>query len=161
MGADMKQKRSFREKLADPKDLPRVQPLTGGMKRRYGPGTIVLPAPEEVDALMRKVRKGRVTTINAIRECLARRHEANVACPIVTGIHARIAAGAAGEDEAEGKKRVTPYWRTLKNGGELNAKYPGGLPGQRRRLEQEGIEVIARGERLFVRDHEKFLAKLP
>lgn len=153
-------RRSFREKLADAKDLPRVQRLTGGMKRRYGPGTIVLPAPSEVDGLMRRVPKGKVTTINHIRECLARRHKATVACPIVTGIHARIAAGAAGESEAAGKKRVTPYWRTLKANGEVNAKYPGGLPGQRRRLEQDGLELIGRKDRLFVRDHEKFLAKL-
>jgi len=157
----MKKKRSFSEKLADSKDLPRVQRLTGGMRRRYGPGTIVLPAPSEVDALMRKIPKGRVTTINQLRECLARRHSATVACPIVTGIHARIAAGAAGEKEAEGKKRVTPYWRTLKSDGELNAKYPGGLSGQRRHLEKDGLEVVARGDRLFVRDHEQFLARLP
>ncbi len=85
-GSGMKKKRSFREKLADPKDLPRVQQLTGGMKLRYGPGTIVLPAPSEVEALMRKVPRGRVTTINQLRECLARRHGATGACPIVTGI---------------------------------------------------------------------------
>ncbi len=157
----MSRKRSFRDKLADAKDLPRVQPLTGGMERRYGPGTIVLPAPAEVDELMRRVPKGRVTTINQIRECLARRHGATVACPIVTGIHARIAAGAAGEDEADGRKRVTPYWRTLKGDGELNPKYPGGLAGQRHRLEAEGVEVVARGQRLFVRDSERLLAKLP
>lgn len=157
----MRRKRSFRDKLADSKDLPRVQPLTGGMERRYGPGTIVLPAPQEVDALMRKVPRGRVTTINRIRESLARAHNATVACPIVTGIHARIAAGAAGEEEAEGRKRVTPYWRTLKGEGELNPKYPGGLDGQRRRLESEGVEVIARGRRLFVRDLESRLTKRP
>jgi alkylated DNA nucleotide flippase Atl1 len=81
-----------------------------------------------------------------------------VACPIVTGIHARIAAGAAGKDEEEGKKRITPYWRTLKGGGELNPKYPGGLSGQRHRLEEEGLEVESRGKRLFVRDYERFLA---
>lgn len=157
----MRKKLSFRDKLDDPKDFPRVQPLTGGMKRRYGPGTIVLPAPREVEELMRRIPKGRVTTINQIRESLARRHRATVACPIVTGIHARIAAGAAGENEAEEKKRVTPYWRTLKGEGELNAKYPGGLSGQRRRLQQEGLEVFARGDRLFVRDHKRFLARLP
>lgn len=156
----MTTKRSFREKLADAKDLPRVQPLAGGMKRRYGAGTIVLPAPRVVDGLMRKVPKGKVTTINHIRACLARRHRATVACPIVTGIHARIAAGAAGEDEAAGKKRVTPYWRTLKAKGELNAKYPGGLSGQRRRLKHEGLAVVRRGERWFVRDYERFLARL-
>ena len=112
----MRKKRSFREKLADAKDLPRVQPLTGAMKRRLGPGTIVLPAPQEVDHLMRRVPKGKVTTINHLREVLASRHAATIACPIVTGIHARIAAGAAGEAEAEGRKRITPYWRTLKQG---------------------------------------------
>lgn len=156
----MYRKRSFREKLADNKDFPRVQRLTGGMRRRWGPGTIVLPAPREVDDLMRRVRRGHVTTINQLREVLARRHRATVACPIVTGIHARIAAGAAGEDEAAGRKRATPFWRTLKSGGELNAKYPGGLSGQRRRLEAEGLTVVARGKRLFVRDHERFLAAL-
>jgi hypothetical protein len=36
----------------------------------------------------------------------------------------------------------TPYWRTLKNNGELNKKYPGGVERQRARLEQEGHTVI-------------------
>ncbi|MCP3979220.1 MAG: MGMT family protein [bacterium] len=156
----MTKKRTFREKLADAKDFPRVQQLTGGMEQRYGPGKIVIPAPLEVDALMRKIPKGKVTTINQIRECLARRHRANVACPIVTGIHARIAAGAAGEHEAEGKKRVTPYWRTLKGNGELNAKYPGGVSGQRRRLRDEGVEVEVRDDRMFVKNYEQRLKKL-
>jgi hypothetical protein len=94
----IRKKHTFREKLADAKDLPRVQELTGGMRERYGPGTTVLPAPAEVDALMRKVPKGKVTTINRIRDCLAGRHGATTACPIVMGILARIAAGAAGEE---------------------------------------------------------------
>jgi hypothetical protein len=156
----MQRKRTFRDKLADAKDFPRVQPLTGGMRRRWGPGTIVLPAPREVDRLMRSVPRGKITTINHLRDALARRHRPTVACPIVTGIHARLAAGAAGEDEAAGRKRTTPYWQTLKPRGEINAKYPGGLSGQRRRLEAEGLTVVARGRRLFVRDHERFLATL-
>lgn len=156
----MYHKKSFREKLADSKDFPRVQALAGGMKRLWGEGTIVLPAPWEVDEQMRRVPKGKVTTINQIRELLARRHRATVACPIVTGIHARIAAGAAGEQAAEGKKRTTPYWRTLKASGELNPKYPGGLEAQRHRLQDEGLEVVARGKRLFVRNFERFLARL-
>lgn len=130
------------------------------MKKRYGPGTILIPAPSEVAALMRSVRKGKVITINQLREFLAVRHDATLACPIVTGIHARIVAGAAGEDEDDGKKRITPYWRTLKSGGELNEKYPGGLSGQRRRLEEDGLSVIARRKRMFVEDYESHLAVL-
>ena len=153
-------KKTYREKLADSKDFPRVEPLTGGFERRFGPGTIVLPAPWEVDELMRRVRRGRLTTINEIRAHLARRHGATIACPIVTGIYARIAAGAAGEAEAEGKTRVTPYWRTLKSNGELNEKYPGGLAAQRRRLEAEGVRVEARRRRLFVVEYQRRLADL-
>src|SRR5262249_38900643 len=47
-----------------------------------------------------------------------------------------------------------PYWRTLKAGGELNPKYPGGLARIRELLEREGHRVVARGERWFVADYE-------
>ena len=80
-----------------------------------------------VDDVMRKVPKGKLVTINQIRELLAARHHAYTACPITTGIFAGVAARAADEDEQAGKKRITPYWRTLKEGGEVNPEYPGGL----------------------------------
>jgi len=156
----MTQKRTFREKLTDDKDFPRVQKLSGGMEKRWGPGTIVLPAISEVKALMDKVPRGRIATINQIRETLARRHNATMACPIVTGIHARIVAGAAGEDQANGRKQVTPYWRTLKSTGELNLKYPGGIQGQRARLIDEGLAVIKRGKTWYVDDYETYQADL-
>ncbi len=149
--------KTFREKLADSKDFPRVQELAGGMRKRFGPGTIVIPAPFEVNELMRKVPKGKLTTINRIREQLATRHGATVCCPIVAGIHARIAAGAAGEDEADGRKRVTPYWRTLKSGGELNEKYPGGVANQAKRLRAEGHRVVKKGKKSVVADFERAL----
>jgi len=90
---------------------------------------------------------------------LARKHGATMGCPITTGIFAWLAAGAAAEDEADGRKRITPYWRTLKAGGELNPKYPGGIEGQRTRLEAEGHTIVARGKRFFVAEHERSLAK--
>jgi len=154
-------RKSDREKLADDRDLPRIERLNGEQRRRFGgAATMVLAPASEIDALMRRVPKGRLTTVNHIREALARRHRADIACPIVTGIHARIAAGAAGEAEAEGRTRVTPYWRTLKVGGEVNPKYPGGLAGQKRRLEAEGHRVLVRRARAFVEDYERALAPL-
>lgn len=153
----MPPRRTFRDKAADARDLPRAERLTGEMRRRHGPGTMLLPAPWQVRALMEQVPRGSLTTINRIREALARQHRTTIACPIVTGIHARIVAGAAGEEEALGRRRVTPYWRTLKEGGEVNPKYPGGLAGQRRRLVAEGHRVVARRGRLFVEDFEEAL----
>jgi hypothetical protein len=94
------------------------------------------------------------------RRCLARRHHATITCPITTGIFAWIAAHAAAEAEAEGWERTTPYWRTLKTGGELNPKYPGGARGLKRRLTAEGHRVVQRGKRFFVADFETRLAPL-
>lgn len=155
----MRAKRSWRERLRDSKDLPKVEPITGKMSTRWGTGTVLIPAPLEVDEVMRQVRKGRLITINEIRELLAKKHNASFSCPITTGIFALIAARAAAEDEAEGKSRVTPYWRTLKTGGELNPKYPGGLSDVKARLEAEGHTVMQKGKRLFVCDYEHALAK--
>lgn len=151
---------SWRAKLADSKDLPKVQYITGKMSTRWGTGTVVLPAPIEVDEIMRQIPKGKLITVNEIRTALAKKHGATIGCPITTGIFTLIAARAAGEEEADGKKRVTPYWRTLKAHGELNPKYPGGAEAQRVRLEAEGHTVVQRGKRLFIQDHESCLARL-
>ena len=45
---------------------------------------------------------------------------------------------------------MTPYWRTLKDRGELKPKYPGELAEQKKRLRAEGHEIGARGQRAFV-----------
>jgi len=154
-------KKSWREKLADNKGLPRIGKVTGKMSKRWGTGTFVIPAPLEVDALMKQVPKGRVVTINELRAALAARHKVNFACPITTGIFSWIAAHAAAEAETAGAKRITPYWRTLKTGGELNPKYPGGVEGTARRLRAEGHKIVSKGKRTLVADHEgKLFTKL-
>lgn len=138
----VKPKKSWREKLEDSKGLPRVVPITGRMSLKWGTGTVVIPAPLEVDALMRQVPRGKVVTINGLRAALARRHGATIGCPITTGIFAWIAAHAAAEAQAAGRKRVTPWWRTLKGQGELNPKFPGGVEAQAKLLRAEGHTII-------------------
>lgn len=116
--------------------------LEGAQAKRWGPGTMVIPAPSEVDAVIRKVRLGRLITLNDLRDQLAKTHGTTTACPLTTGIFAWIAAHAAAEDEAEGRTRVTPWWRVLKAGGKLNPKFPGGIPEQARRLRAEGHVIL-------------------
>ncbi|MHC4395045.1 MAG: MGMT family protein [Planctomycetota bacterium] len=158
----MAQKKSWREKLADSKDLPRVEKIDEKKSKRWGTGTFVIPAPVEVDQIMKKVPKGKLITINEIRKILAEKHSATIGCPITTGIFAWIAANAAAEDEVEGKKRITPYWRTLKTGGILNEKYPGGLKNLKARLESEGHKIIKKGrsKNYTVANFEKSLARI-
>ncbi|MEK7780497.1 MAG: hypothetical protein AAB370_03220 [Verrucomicrobiota bacterium] len=153
----MKKKKSWREKLADDKGLPKVGPVTGKMSQRWGTGLMVIPAPREVDALMRQVPKGCLVTINELRAALAMKHKAGFACPITTGIFSWIAAHAAAEAEAEGAKRITPFWRTLKTGGEVNPKYPGGVSALAKQLRSEGHKIETKGKRLLVADYEKKL----
>ena len=150
-------KKSWREKLADDKGLPKVCDVQAGKGVRAGAGRMVIAAPREVNALMRQVPKGRVVTINELRATLARKHKADFTCPITTGIFSWIAAHAAAEDEAEGKKRITPFWRTLKMGGEVNPKYPGGVTVLAKRLRAEGHKIVAKGKRVLVADFEKKL----
>jgi hypothetical protein len=154
----MPQRKPWREKLADSKDLPKVERITGRLRARWGSGTVAIPAPADVDAIMRRVPRGKLITINEIRDCIARQHGATIGCPITTGIFAWIAAHAAEEAAAEGRVRITPYWRTLKSGGELNAKYPGGIARLKQRLEAEGHRVVAKGKRFVVVDYQKRLA---
>ncbi len=150
-------KKTWREKLADDKGLPKVCEVRAGRGIRSGEGRMVIAAPREVDAMMKQVPRGRVVTINELRAALAKKHQADFACPITTGIFSWIAAHAAAEDEGEGKKRVTPFWRTLKMGGEVNSKYPGGVESITKRLRAEGHKIISKGKRTLVADFEKKL----
>jgi len=152
-------KKTWREKLADDKDLPKVVVLGKDQAERLGGKTCVIPAPREVDALMRRVPHGRLTTINELRQTLALSHGADLGCPITTGIFSWIAAHAAAEAEAAGATDATPYWRTLKAKGELNPKYPGGIPSLAARLEAEGHVIVQKRNRHFVQNFELSLAR--
>lgn len=146
----MSTQKSWQEKLHDAKGLPKVVEIKGKMSKRWGTGTVAIPAPFEVDEIMKKVPKGRLITINEIRETIAKKHKATIGCPITCGIFAWIAAGAADEESKAGKKKVTPYWRTLKSDGSINEKYPGGLEFQKKLLEKEGHKVIKKGKKYLV-----------
>ena len=153
-------KKSWREKLAHDNGLPKVIVLGGKVPVKWGRGTCVIPSPREVDALMRKVKPGKLVTIAELRRALATKHGADIACPITTGIFAWIAAHAAEEGALAGETKTTPWWRTLKTGGELNPKYPGGLEAAVEHLRGEGHTVFQKGKRWFVKDCDKALAKL-
>ncbi|MBC7113371.1 MAG: MGMT family protein [Candidatus Methanomethyliales bacterium] len=142
-------KKSWREKLQENKGLPRVERITEKMSKRWGKGTVVIPSPLEVYEMMAKVPEGKVVTINEIRSALARKHGATIGCPLTTGIFAWMAANAAEEEAGERMKKM-PYWRTLKSGGEINEKYPGGIERQKRLLEAEGHKIVKKGKKYMV-----------
>lgn len=146
-------KKSWSEKLRDAKSLPRVEPITDKMSKRWGSGTVAIPSPMEVDEIMRSIPKGKLVTINEIRAAIAKNHGATIGCPMTTGIFAWVAAHAAEEQKMKSEKSITPYWWTLKAGGVINEKYPGGAEAQKRLLEMEGHKVVKKGQKYMVMDY--------
>ena len=157
-----KTRKTWQEKLADSKGLPKVVEIDDKMSKRWGTGTVCIPAPKEVDEIMRGVPKGKLITTGEIRVMLAQKHGATIGCPLTTGIFVNIAARAAEEAAAEGTEKITPYWRTLKSGGELNEKFPGGVEAQAARLREEGhtIEPGKGKKPPKVKDFEKVLVEV-
>lgn len=152
-------KKSFNEKLNSAKDLPKVQFIgyENKIAKNFGIGNMLIAAPIEYDEIMKKIPLGKLITSDEIRALLASKHSAYFTCQLTAGIFINIVANASKEREDLGKNDLTPYWRTLKKGGELNEKFPGGIEHQRFLLEMEGHEIIKKGKRYFVRDYEKAL----
>jgi len=57
-------------------------------------------------------------------------------------------------------KNITPCWCTFKTGGVMNEKYPGGVKGEKFRLEREEHMVIKKEKKYLVVLHEKALLNL-
>ncbi len=150
-------RKTAREKLEVQNDLPK----TTSAPPVWGGGRMLIPHPTEVDALIRKVKKGKLITLDEIRTALASKHRVDVCCPMTAGIFVNVVAAAAEEDRADGRRRIAPYWRCLKRNGELNPKFPNGYEGHRSQLEAEGHVVVPRGRRLFVADYKAKIAEFP
>ncbi len=158
-----KTRKSWREKLENPpKGLPKVVDGPAKWKKRFGGRRVLVPTPLLVDELIRRVRKGKLVTVKQIRQRLAKDFDADSTCPLTTGIFIRIAAEVAEEDLNRGKKRITPYWRVIKEDGSLNEKTPGGARAQAARLREEGhnIEPSKTKKPPRVKDFKKSLQKL-
>ena len=150
-------KKDFNAMLHDSKDMPKIQIVTDLKTiEKYGGTRMYFAPPIDYDKIMRQVPYGKVVTVGGIREHFAKRNGADFTEPITAGIFVSIAAWASYQRDYA----PTPYWRTLKANGELNAKFPGGVEAQKRLLEEEGHTVIQKGRtkiRYFVKDYEQAL----
>lgn len=154
------QNKNFNAMLHDSKDMPKIQIITDPASiTKYGGNRMYFAPPLDYDRVMRQVPFGRLLTVGAIRDYFASEHDADFTEPVTAGIFVSIAAWASvqrGTDE-------TPWWRTLKAGGELNPRYPGGIEAQKTLLEAEGHVILRRGRknfRYYVKDYEEALFPL-
>ena len=153
-------KKDFNAMLYDSKDMPKFQTITDEKSiEKNGGDRMYFAPPIDYDRIMKRVPYGKVITVGEIRDYFAKQNGADFTEPITAGIFVSIAAWASyqrSEDE-------TPYWRTLKANGELNAKYPSGIETQKAKLEAEGHTIIQRGRKnisYYVKDYEKAMFEL-
>lgn len=125
----------------NPVNLPKVVEIPDKWARSIGHGTMAIVTPALIDKYVKKVPKGKLITVNQIRNHFADEFTADTTCPLTTGIFINIMAKAAEEVKAQGKKIITPYWRVVKEEGKLNPKYPGGVKKQAAYLQKEGFDI--------------------
>jgi len=153
-----KSSKSWREKL-EKKMEPKIVQVPDGWAARIGHGRVLVPNPMLVDNTIREIPEAKLATVNTIREKMAHDFNADMACPLTTGIFLNIAVNVAEEDKQHHKKHITPYWRVVKEDGSLNTKYPGGADKQAKYLKGEGltIKVTGKKDKLYVKDFENYL----
>ena len=153
-------KKDFNKMLYEDKGMPKIQIVTDEVTiKRYGGERMYFAPPVTYDEVMKKIPCGKVITVGAIRDYLAKKNDADFTDPITAGIFVSIAAWAS----CQRSENETPYWRTLKARGELNPKYPGGIEAQKERLEAEGHTIVQRGRKnikYYVQDYENVLFDL-
>lgn len=130
-----KRRKTWREKL----EIDREPKIVDDPRGR---GRMLIPRPLDVDALIRRIERGKLVTVPQIRERLARDYGADLTCPLVTGIFLRIVAEAAEEDLQSERVPIAPYWRVVNADGSLREKFPGGVEAQAARLREEGHTLL-------------------
>lgn len=153
-------KKDFNAMLHKDAGMPKIQILTDEASiQKYGGSRMYFAPPLAYDRIMKTIPYGKVITVGEMRDHLARVNGADFTDPITAGIFVSIAAWASAQRTGD----ETPYWRTLKAGGELNPKYPGGVEAQKAKLEAEGHTILSKGRkniRYYVKDYEKALFAL-
>ena len=153
-------KKDFNAMLHKDAGMPKIQILTDEASiQKYGGSRMYFAPPLAYDRIMKTIPYGKVITVGEMRDHLARVNGADFTDPITAGIFVSIAAWASFQRTGN----ETPYWRTLKAGGELNPKYPGGIEAQKEKLEAEGHTIIQKGRkniRFYVKDYEKVMVHL-
>lgn len=152
--------KDFNAMLHEDKGMPKIQIVTDPATiQKYGGTRMYFAPPLDYDRMMKKIPEGKLTTVGALREYFAAQGGADFTEPITAGIFVSIAAWASFQRQED----ITPWWRTLKAGGELNPKYPGGVEAQRKFLEAEGHTVVQKGRkniRYYVKNYEQAMHPL-
>ncbi|GIU66132.1 MGMT family protein [Candidatus Phycosocius spiralis] len=77
--------------------------------------TMHIASPGTIANFIARIPVGETCSIERMRNELARKHDAQAACPVTTAIYLKVVAEVALMDLAEGKvpSDVVPFWRVI------------------------------------------------
>jgi hypothetical protein len=110
--------------------------------------TIVIATPKDFTAAFKRVPAGKTRPMEALRAALAKKYKADAACPLTSGIFARIAAEAALERMTAGAStsEVAPFWRVIDPDSALAKRLSCGPDFIRQMRALEGAGTPKRGK---------------
>lgn len=130
----------------------KIETIPKTMEKFFGcSGKMVKPSSATVKAVLQKIHKGKLVTLNQLREKLAKDFAVQTACPASTIKALQVLTK---------EEKPICYWRVIKQTGELIAKFPDGEKGHALLLEREGFEIDFSHKNPVVVDYETKLVKL-
>lgn len=110
---------------------------------------MLLTTPPDVAEILSALPRGTAIDIKALRSDLAARWGAEIACPVVTGIHLRTVAEVAGEQLDAGlpASAVVPVWRIVGPHLPIWSKLENGRDRFLTLRQEEGLETAAPAKR--------------
>jgi alkylated DNA nucleotide flippase Atl1 len=107
-------------------------------------GLLLLPTPLLIGEAIAAIPSGRVLTLGALRDALARQFGADRTCPLLTGMFATILAGAVADDLVQRRQPRWPVWRLVRDDGTLPPRWPLDARYRATLLRQEGVRLTHR-----------------
>ena len=74
---------------------------------------MLIATPRIIDEYINQVPKSYTVDVKTMRKDLALTHQAEVTCPVTTGIFLRIVSEVSYENIIQGEKSPTPFWRVV------------------------------------------------
>lgn len=154
------EKKDFNAMLLRDNGMPKIQIVTNEATiKKYGGNRMYFAPPRVYDELMKRVPPGKLITVGAMREYLAKQNGADFTDPITAGIFVSIAAWASHQRRRIRRPTGGPSRRT----GSSTPNIPAASRPQRQKLEAEGHTVLQKGRKnitYFVKDYQEVLFSL-
>jgi len=104
---------------------------------------MLIPTPKIIDDYIKEIHTGVFVNVKRLRMEIANQYNADMSCPMVTGISLRIVSEAAYEEHQKNVKldQITPFWRVVDPDSNLAHKLTCGVSFIIKNQIQENISL--------------------